>query len=74
MITYKEEQILKEIPVGIKCDRCGLESTDETSMIQIRHEYTFGSPKDTDYIECDLCEKCFDETVKNKNLLRFCSL
>ena len=77
MILYKDEQITQKVPSKMVCDRCGLETSDrygggvgvgEIDMIEIRHEYGYGSKKDGEYIEFDLCEKCLDETINEMNI------
>ncbi len=65
MIKYVTESVLHQIPKKMICDRCGLERDAEgDDMISIHHEYGYGSQRDTEYVEADICEKCFDETIK----------
>ena len=77
MIEYKDEQVTQKVPSKMVCDRCGVTTTNkyggglgvgEIDMIEVRHEYGYGSTKDGEYIEFDLCEKCLDETIKTMNI------
>ena len=73
MVKYKTEKIEREVADLVICDRCGLEQKmhhgmSDRDIIEIRHQYGYGSPKDGDYIEADICEVCFDEIVKKMNI------
>ncbi len=69
MIEYVTELVEREVAKKVICDRCGLERDPAgDDMIEIRHEYGFGSPRDTEFIEADICEKCFDEIIKNMHI------
>ena len=73
MVKYKTKKIEKEVEDIIICDRCGTEQKvhhglTEVDFIEIRHQYGYGSPKDGDYVETDICETCFDEIVHDSNI------
>lgn len=77
MIEYEDETITRKVATKQICDRCGLELIDrygggvgvgQFDIIEIRHEFGYGSPKDGSYIEFDLCETCLDETIKTMNI------
>ncbi len=68
MIKYKKIMVEQEVPVLKVCDRCGREEKDFCDLIEIRHEYGYGSQRDTEYVEADICEKCFDEIIKSMHI------
>ena len=63
MIEYEEQQVKTLVPVKSICDRCGYEVKDYEDLIQLRHQYGYGSDKDGNYIEADICEDCFEDVV-----------
>ena len=66
MIVYKEEQVTVQKPVEVVCDKCG--SLIEFDPVEIRHEFGYGSEKDGDYIEADLCEGCFMDILRRERI------
>lgn len=53
----------------ITCDSCNNEINTE-SVISISHTFGYGSQRDGDQIEIDLCEDCFDKLERNINLVK----
>ena len=65
MIIYKEEKIKTLVPVESICDMCTNQSDD---LIEIRYQYGYGSDKDGDYLETDLCIECFEKIIKKEDI------
>ena len=68
MIIYEEKTFTKEVPVSTVCDRCGREKEEYEDFVQIRHEFGYGSDKDGNYIEADICGECLLEVLKDCNI------
>ncbi len=72
MIQYRTTMIRQEVPETIVCDRCKAENeidgVDQPDMIEVRHEFGYGSSKDGIHMEFDLCENCLDEIIKKMNI------
>ena len=70
MTIYKEQEVTetKFLPQETICDRCGRSKKDYEDFIEIRHEYGYGSSKDGDYIEADICEDCLQEIFRKFNI------
>ena len=77
MIVYKEVQTKQQVPDKMICDRCKAEVHDkfgggvgvgQEDFIEVRHEFGYGSDKDGEFWEFDLCEKCFEETIKEMHI------
>ena len=66
MTEYKDKEVIQKVPVKYICDRCSIES--EYEIVELKYEYGYGSKKDGEYIEFDLCEKCLAETIKIMNI------
>ncbi len=65
MIEFVERQITIQDEISISCDRCGeKEDFDTMGTISLRHEFGYGSERDGDYLEADICEKCFFEMME----------
>ena len=67
MIIYKEENIKTMVPQETVCDKCG-ESVEHDDLIEIRYQYGYGSDKDGDYIETDICIGCLEKIIKKEDI------
>jgi len=65
MIIYKEENIKTLVPKETICDKCLKPKED---LIEIRYQYGYGSDKDGDYIETDLCIDCFEKIIEKEDI------
>ena len=69
MIVYKEITVKSQVPVKAICDKCGFElKSDTEDLIEIRHQYGYGSDKDGEYLETDICEECFEAIVLSMDI------
>ena len=71
MITYKEIQKSVKEPIKIECDRCGKEHKEfslEPEILEFKQEFGYGSKRDGDFIEFDLCEDCLMEILKQEKI------
>ena len=48
--------------VKIFCDKCN-EQIREENTVKIQHTFGYGSPRDGDTVELDLCEDCFESFI-----------
>ena len=67
MIKYKDSIYTKQIEDKVICDMCqqdiqGLMGS-QPDYVQVRHEFGYGSDKDGDYWEFDLCETCLEKLI-----------
>jgi len=67
MIKYEEKTVTetRQIPVSKVCDRCERDIKDFEELVEIRHEFGYGTHRDGDYFEVDICEDCILEVLKN---------
>ena len=68
MIEYETVPSTYLQPVSMVCDRCGEKQEITMDMIEVRHQFGYGSQRDGDYIEFDLCENCLVEVIKNEKI------
>lgn len=48
--------------IKIFCDKCD-EQIREERLVRIKHTFSYGSPRDGDTIELDLCEDCLQDIL-----------
>jgi hypothetical protein len=48
--------------IKIFCDKCE-EQIRKESVVKIQHTFGYGSPRDGDMIEIELCEDCFQDII-----------
>ena len=69
MIKYKTETKSIKVLDSITCDRCNKDITDlSNDVIEVRHEFGFGSEVDGEFWEFDLCEDCLNDTITQMNI------
>jgi hypothetical protein len=54
----------------IKCDSCQTTIEDYNKLISINHIFRYGSQRDGDSIQIDLCEDCLDKLERNISLVK----
>lgn len=66
-VHEKQTKEVEEL-VDVKCDRCGESCWDKQDMnlefAEIKVMWGYGSDKDLERHKVQLCEKCYDETIK----------
>ena len=69
MIQYKTETKTVKVAESITCDRCNKDITAfGDGIIEIRHEFGFGSEVDGEYWEFDICEDCLNDTITQMDI------
>ena len=63
-----EEVIIKELVEKVICNGCGKEDDGEyvnysSSIESFSHSFGFGSNKDTETHEFELCDECYDNFI-----------
>lgn len=65
---YKKSKQTVDKLVDVTCDRCLKSCMDEINMnleyAEMKAEWGYGSKKDCEKHKIQLCEKCYDETLK----------
>jgi hypothetical protein len=50
--------------IKIFCDKCTREiNQEDESVVKIEHLFSYGSPRDGDKVEIELCEDCFQGVI-----------
>ena len=49
----------------IYCDSCESQIVDYNKLIAVNHIFRYGSGRDGDHIEIDLCEDCVDKLERH---------
>ena len=64
-VNYQEEAIW--ISNGFKCDKCGIEYTNDHDPVKLSHEFGYFSEHDLQTVEAYVCEGCFYNIIKDIN-------
>jgi len=66
MKVYETEEVKQEIVKDIICDCCGKSCFEicDYEYAQLRATWGYGSHRDTEQWNCDLCEQCSDKVKK----------
>ena len=67
-LLEQEVKKIEQVPVSVICDRCGRDKQPYEDFIEIRHEFGYGTDRDGNYIEADICETCIIEVLKTSNV------
>jgi hypothetical protein len=57
-MPYTYRQVIQDVPVGFRCDRCGDETDLNSGHFELRHTCGYGSPLDGTEIRAVLCDIC----------------
>lgn len=70
-VTKKSKELVDKL-VDVKCDRCGESCWDEEHMnieyAEMKAMWGYATKKDCERHKIQLCEKCYDETVKTMGI------
>jgi hypothetical protein len=72
MDVHEKQTKEVEVLVDVKCDRCGESCWDKIEMnmeyAEMKAMWGYGSGKDCERHKIQLCEKCYDETIKTMGI------